>query len=421
MMLVGKLTTPQLSPRCAACFPAQLSSLATNVQQQRWQARQRVARHRCMRMSSTTGTESQNAASVQGAPVTSGEPDAYVAASLRLRGLIECLGEGEDELMDGILAEEPAASKLQVQLAVAALITTVSVFLATLAGQDPWGGASFSLDSLQAVGMGLGLATPLVALRAWSWTPQASQQALSQLADARLTQLEEVAPWFANLKGWHVAMLMALEVVPATLLLFPATQGCLLGSLDLYARLSSGYQLGDDLPMLSNQPLVQLGCLSLTTGIAALGKGLELTVTEQEFNVVTAAVENADRYYRVMATGVYRRAADAEYAARAFRAVAQAWFEMRAEACVAAASVCALDVMALGGMWYGTHSLLAPAAAALAINSVDYFNFHAIIRQREMKAQAAATKKQPSGKGGGANGGSSSSNSSSNTARSPRE
>eukprot|EP00967_Tisochrysis_lutea_P129778 scaffold223584_cov23-Tisochrysis_lutea.AAC.1 len=41
--------------------------------------------------------------------------------------------------MDGILAEEPAASKLQVQLAVAALITTVSVFLATLAGQDPWG------------------------------------------------------------------------------------------------------------------------------------------------------------------------------------------------------------------------------------------------------------------------------------------
>eukprot|EP00983_Pelagomonas_calceolata_P054863 1143883-Pelagomonas_calceolata.AAC.6 len=57
------------------------------------------------------------------------------------------------------------------------------------------------------------------------------------------------------------------------------------------------------------------------------------------------------RYYRVMATGVYRRAADAEYAARAFRAVAQAWFEMRAEACVAAASVCALDVMALGGMW----------------------------------------------------------------------
>ncbi|KAF5829501.1 hypothetical protein DUNSADRAFT_15985, partial [Dunaliella salina] len=323
--------------------------------------------------------------------------------------------EGEEELIDGILAEEPAASKLQIQLAVAALVTTVSVFLATLAGQDPWGGTSLSLGSLQSVGVGLGLAAPLVALRAWSWTPQASQQTLSHLADARLTQLEEVAPWFTNLKGWDVAMLMALEVVPATLLLFPATQGCLLGALDLYARLSSGYQLGDDLPVLSNQPLVQLGCLSLTTSIAALGKGLELTVTEQEFNVVTAAVENADRYYRVMATGVYRRAADAEYAARAFRAVAQAWFEMRAEACVAAAGVCALDVMALGGMWYGTHSLLAPAAAALAINSVDYFNFHTIIKQREMKAQAAITKKsQPSG-------GSSNNSSSSNTARSSRK
>ena len=58
------------------------------------------------------------------------------------------------------------------------------------------------------------------------------------------------------------------------------------------------------------------------------------------------------RYYRVMVTGVDRRAEDAQHAAKAFRLVAQAWLEMRAEACLAAASICALDIMVLGGIWY---------------------------------------------------------------------
>lgn len=53
-----------------------------------------------------------------------------------------------------------------------------------------------------------------------------------------------------------------------------------------------------------------------------------------------------------MATGVYRRAVDAEHAANAFRFVVQAWLETRAEACLTAASICALDVMALGGLWW---------------------------------------------------------------------
>jgi len=40
---------------------------------------------------------------------------------------------------------------------------------------------------------------------------------------------------------------------------------------------------------------VQFACLSLTASIAALGKGIELSVTEAEDTLVSAAVENSDR------------------------------------------------------------------------------------------------------------------------------
>ena len=50
---------------------------------------------------------------------------------------------------------------------------------------------------------------------------------------------------------------------------------------------------------------------------------------------------------------------------------------------------------------YGTHTLLAPSLAALALNAVDYYNTHDLIKKREVKA-AAQTKQS---KRGGSNSG----------------
>ncbi len=71
----------------------------------------------------------------------------------------------------------------------------------------------------------------------------------------------------------------------------------------------------------------------------------------QEYEVVWTAIDNADRYYRVMATGVQSKAADAERASAAFKAVAGVFLQNRAEVSRAAALVTFLDVMLLGGTW----------------------------------------------------------------------
>jgi hypothetical protein len=41
--------------------------------------------------------------------------------------------------------------------------------------------------------------------------------------------------------------------------------------------------------------VIRLGCLALTAAISALGKGMELSVSDGEYEVVTQAAENADR------------------------------------------------------------------------------------------------------------------------------
>jgi hypothetical protein len=51
---------------------------------------------------------------------------------------------------------------------------------------------------------------------------------------------------------------------------------------------------------------------------------------------------------------------------------------MRNDAASAAALLCFLDVMALGGAWYACGNLVAPVVGALAINAVDWHHFHQV-------------------------------------------
>ena len=54
-----------------------------------------------------------------------------------------------------------------------------------------------------------------------------------------ILQLDGIQAWFRNLESWHVSTMVALEVLPLTLLLLPATQGALLGGLDLVSRVGN--------------------------------------------------------------------------------------------------------------------------------------------------------------------------------------
>jgi hypothetical protein len=55
----------------------------------------------------------------------------------------------------------------------------------------------------------------------------------------------------------------------------------------------------------------------------------------------------------------------------------QVYLDTRSDATLLAAAIAGIDVMYLGGLWYVTGDLAAPAAAALAVNWVEYGNLHA--------------------------------------------
>ena len=57
----------------------------------------------------------------------------------RFQSLVSTAGSGEAELMDMMVANESPEAKLQTSIALAALITTVSVVMSTLCNKDPWG------------------------------------------------------------------------------------------------------------------------------------------------------------------------------------------------------------------------------------------------------------------------------------------
>ncbi len=64
---------------------------------------------------------------------------------------------------------------------------------------------------------------------------------------------------------------------------------------------------------------------------------------------------------------------------------AQAWMQTKADASLLAGLLAALDVAALGLLWYGTGNLAAPALAALALNGVDFWHLHGEVLRAEAK------------------------------------
>jgi len=88
--------------------------------------------------------------------------------------------------------------------------------------------------------------------------------------------------------------------------------------------------------------------------------------------VVATAMENADRYYRVMTNGVSGTAKDPDNAAKAFKAVASQWLQQRQQACTVLAALTAAEVLFLGLLWRMTGDMAAPLTAAMMMTSVEY-------------------------------------------------
>ncbi|MEW5314206.1 MAG: hypothetical protein WDW38_005720 [Sanguina aurantia] len=287
--------------------------------------------------------------------------------------MIQSIGDGEEELVKAVMADEDPFMKIQAQIAFGGLLTIGAVIIASVCGKDPWGGASLSLESLAAAAIGAVAVVPLVALRAWTWSPAATRL-LPALDEVHAGQLETTKPWLSGMTQEQVAVMMVVEVLPVTVLLYPAAQAGLTLSIGKYGELLSSW-LHYDFP----EHTTAVTALMFTALMAAVGRAFELGVSPEEFEVVETASSNADRYYRVMLNGP----AEASRAAIAFRAVAQAWAESKAEACTIGAAITFVDVSYFGVLWYLTDDLTAPVVAALLLNWVDYWHLHQRVLTQE--------------------------------------
>jgi hypothetical protein len=288
--------------------------------------------------------------------------DPYRAAGQRLQSLLAGVGGGEEELLSSMLREESADKKILVALTAAGILSGGAGLACWLCGLDPLGGASLSLASLRAAALGAAAAIPLVAAKAALWS-DAARAELPFLEEVQARTVEEFQPLLHELNAAQCAVILGSEVVPGLVILLPAVTGGIEKTLQGYAALAG-------IPAPSFLPAA--AALAVAALLAALAKLTEHGVTSEEFDCVRDALDNAERYYKVMAQGNDCGGGEPAAAEAAFRAVAVTWVARRTIAARFAACASALEVLYLGALWQHTGDLAAPLAAALASAAVDF-------------------------------------------------
>ncbi|PNH06411.1 hypothetical protein TSOC_007207, partial [Tetrabaena socialis] len=179
------------------------------------------------------------AATPDGHPALSSPPsslgDPFAAAGRRLQLLLSRVGDGEDEMLNTLVEQESPESRLQTSVVLGGAVTLGAVVIASLLSVDPWGGAAPSLATLGAAAVGAAAAVPLVAARMWTWSPAAAE-AVPALKDVHDGQLEMHRPWLASMSRPQALGMMALEVLPLTVLMFPAGQAAIVAGMAMYGQ-----------------------------------------------------------------------------------------------------------------------------------------------------------------------------------------
>lgn len=305
--------------------------------------------------------------------------DPYRAAGQRLQNLLAGIGDGEEELLNSLLMEERVETKVSLALGAGCLISAGACFACWLVGLDPLGGASLSLGTLRAAVLGAAAATPLVAVKALLWTDNARSQ-LPFLEEIQTKQVEEFEPVLHQLTSAQCLIVLGSEVIPGLLILLPAATGGIAKTLDMYCAMA-GVQPPPFLPPAT--------ALTVAACLAAISKMGDVGVTTEEYETVKDALDNADRFYRVMAVENVNGERDdgrsggftsAVEAAAAFKVVAVTWLARRQVAARFAATMSALEVLYLGILWQLTGDLAAPLMAALAAGGVDFAYIRAGMR-----------------------------------------
>ncbi|CAG9460931.1 unnamed protein product [Pedinophyceae sp. YPF-701] len=311
--------------------------------------------------------------------------DPYKAANIRLTNLLSGVGSGDDEMFDQILREEAPWTKVGFALGSGGLVAagaSLICFLCELAGQraDILGGATLTLDSLAAAAVGLVAGIPLAGLRAVIWGPDIRSR-LSSVN--KMVELEEeyYQPILAGMNDVQAAITLTSEVLPTLLILLPAAQYGLTFSYGVYCELTAQLVHAKDLDVTATSETL---ALLTTAALTAIGQLVNGSISEEQKQTVDDALENADRYYRLMWMQPGRTQEDAQDARRAFEYVARTYVDTWQEASRLSAMLAAGEVIYLGLLWRATGDLWAPFVAAMLPHMVDFY----FVRKRMDTASA---------------------------------
>ncbi|GMH40657.1 hypothetical protein BSKO_08561 [Bryopsis sp. KO-2023] len=291
--------------------------------------------------------------------------DAARRALMRLDNLLSGVGDGEDELLNNVLASQPAPSKLMLSTCAGVIVITACTVACWLCGNDPLGGASFSTDSLFAALLGVGASVPLILLRRMLWNPKLIRESpvLQQLT---LREAKYLEPLISGLTKPQQAVILLTDSLTIVMIMLPTLMGCIKSSLTVYFDIvqeQTGFHMPGFLP---------LGvALGLSSVIYAIGRFGNTNHTEDEVSVVVDAITNADRYYRVMSVTDGNRQ-DPLLNATAFKMVAADWLTRAHSAAMLTGVIGFFDIIYLGMLWQITGDLTAPAMVAILCSAVEY-------------------------------------------------
>jgi len=290
-------------------------------------------------------------------------------------------------------------------------IATVAQLLCWLGGADPWGGASLSLHSLKAAGVGALASIPLVLLNYYLWTSPRAREQLPFLDEVQSKQVEDFGPMIDGLSPLQLQAFMVAETLPGVLMTYCAGAGLIahlihtaadfvanggsgsfgdLGELAAAAAASSSSSSSSFSIMSSLPPLAPEAVgLAVAASLAGVARGSEIAASEAEYEVIRDAIENAERYYRVAAMGKDSTVVDATEASTTFVTVAIRWMANKQVAAKFAAAMTVVEVVYLGGVWLKEEDLMAPMVAMLIVSGVV---FDQIRRRRTGSGSGSSTE-----------------------------
>jgi hypothetical protein len=347
------------SSRQSSC-PSRAGDIDTCIGTRSYTVSKRVMSSRCRALEQTSESDVGPTPSSKDVYYELGR-DPYFQAGQRLDRLLSGVGDGEDELLDSMLEQQSVEKKVGLAALAGSLVCGAAVLCCVFLELDPFGGMKFGISSIQAGLVGALVSVPLCAFKNALWSESADKE-LPFLTELQRTQINDFKPILTGLSPLQRAIILACEVVPTILIVYPAFVGGISNMLEMYRTSSEGINnvVPETLP-----PLVALSIVALLSGISKI---IDQGPSPEEYDVIRDALENADRYYKVMAGPGENNARSEE----AFKNVSLMWLARRQVGARFAGALSSFEIFYLGLLWLETGDLAAPLVAALALNAVDF-------------------------------------------------